>query len=139
MTALSKMPTNSITNNGRTVTVHIPVSFRQRAGRKQILTPSGSAPWSTTTRVDTALLKAIVRAYRWREMLESGKYSCAADLAKAEKVNASYLSRILRLTLIAPNLIEAILTGCQPSTLQLDDLLKPLPVIWAKQRSTLRL
>jgi hypothetical protein len=60
-------------------------------------------------------------------------------LAKAEKVNASYLSRILRLTLIAPNLIEAILTGCQPSTLQLNDLLKPLPAIWAKQRSTLRL
>jgi hypothetical protein len=77
MTALSKMPTNSITNNGRTVTVHIPVSFRQRAGRKQILTPSRSAPWSTAPRIDTALLKAIVRAYRWREMLESGKYSCA--------------------------------------------------------------
>jgi hypothetical protein len=139
MTTLSKMPTNHITNNGRTVTVHIPVSFRQRAGRKQILTPSGSAPWSPAPRIDTALLKAIVRTYRWREMLESGKYSCAADLAKAEKVNASYLSRILRLTLIAPNLIEAILTGCQPSTLQLDDLLKPLPAIWAKQRSTLRL
>src|ERR1700737_1613637 len=139
MTALSKMPPNSITNNGRTVTVHIPVSFRQRAGRKQILTPSGSAPWSPAPRVDTALLKAIVRAYRWREMLENGKYSCAADLAKAEKVNASYLGRILRLTLVAPDLIEAILTGCQPSTLQLDDLLKPLPAIWAKQRSMLRL
>ncbi len=139
MTPASKMPKSRITNNGRTVTVHIPVNFRQRAGRKQILTPSGSAPWSTAPRVDTALLKAIVRAYRWREMLESGKYSCAAELAKAEKVNASYLSRILRLTLIAPNLIEAILTGCQPSTLQLNDLLKPLPAIWAKQRSTLRL
>ncbi len=139
MTALSKMPTNSITNNGRTVTVHIPVSFRQRAGRKQILTPSGSAPWSTAPRIDTALLKAIVRAYRWREMLESGKYSCAADLAKAEKVNASYLGRILRLTLVAPDIIEAILTGRQPSTLQLNDLLKPLPAIWAKQRPALRL
>jgi hypothetical protein len=139
MTTASKIPKNGITNDGRTVTVHIPVSFRQRAGRKQILTPSGSAPWSPAARVDTALLKAIVRAYRWREMLESGQYSCAADLAKAEKVNASYLSRILRLTLIAPNLIEAILTGCQPSTLQLDDLLKPLPTIWAKQRSKLQL
>src|SRR5260370_28658692 len=138
MTPASKMPKSRITNNGRTVTVHIPVNFRQRAGRKQILTPSGSAPWSTAPRIDTALLKAIVRAYRWREMLENGKYSCAADLAKAEKVNASYLSRILRLTLIAPNLIEASLTGCQPSTLQLDDLLKPLPAIWEKQRSTLR-
>jgi hypothetical protein len=139
MTPASKMPKSRITNKSRTVTVHIPVSFRQRAGRKQILTPSGSAPWSTAPRVDTALLKAIVRAYRWREMLESGKYSCAADLAKAEKVNASYLGRILRLTLVAPDIIEAILTGRQPSTLQLNDLLKPLPAIWAKQRSMLRL
>jgi hypothetical protein len=137
MTAASKTPTNSITNNGRTVTVHIPVSFRQRAGRKQILTPSGSAPWLPAPRVDTALLKAIIRAYRWREMLESGKYSCAADLAKTEKVNASYLGRILRLTLVAPDIIEAILTGRQPSALQLNDLLKPLPAIWAKQHSTL--
>ena len=139
MTAASPKHRICITQNGGTVTVHIPVTFRQRAGRKQILTPSGTAPWSPAPRVDTALLKAIVRAYRWREMLESGKYSCAADLAKAEKVNASYFSRILRLTLVAPEIIEAILSGRQPGTLQLNDLLKPLPVIWARQRSTLQL
>jgi hypothetical protein len=133
----SKIPKHRITNDGRTVTVHIPVSFRQRAGRKQILTPSGSAPWSPAARVDTALLKAIVRAYRWREMLESGQYSCAADVAKAEKVNASYLSRVLRLTLLAPEIVQAITTGQQPSTLQLDDLLKPLPVLWQQQKSIL--
>ena len=128
-----------IAKNAETVTVHIPVTFRQRAGRKQILSPRGSAPWSPAPRVDTALLKAVVRAYRWREMLEGGKYSCAADLAKAEKVNASYLGRILRLTLLAPQIIEAILNGRQPSTLQLNDLLKPLPAIWEAQRSRLRL
>jgi hypothetical protein len=139
MTAASPTHKIRITQNGGTVTVHIPITFRQRAGRKQILTPSGSAPWSPAPRVDTALLKAIVRAYRWREMLESGKYSCSADLAKAEKVNASYLGRILRLTLVAPEIIEPILNGHQPGTLQLSDLLKPLPVIWEKQRSTLRL
>lgn len=136
---ISASPTakNSITNAGRTVTVHIPVTFRQRAGRKQILTPPGSAPWSPAPRADTPLLKAIVRAYRWREMLESGKYSCAADLAKAEKVNASYLSRILRLTLLAPEIVEAIVTGHQPSTLQVDDVLKLLPVRWQQQKSIL--
>ena len=133
MTTASPTAKTGITNAGRTVTVHIPVTFRQRAGRKQILTPSGSAPWSPAPRADTALLKAIVRAYRWREMLESGKYSCAADLAQAEKVNASYLSRILRLTLLAPEIVEAIVTGRQPSTLQLDDLLKPLPAVWERQ------
>jgi hypothetical protein len=73
---------------------------------------------------------------RWRQMLESGEYSSSAELAKAETVNDSYLSRILRLTLIAPGIIEAILTGRQPSTLQLDDLLKPLPAEWAQQYFT---
>jgi hypothetical protein len=70
-------------------------------------------------------------------MLENGEYACSAELAKAEKVNASYVSRILRLTLIAPEITEAILAGRQPSTLQLDELLKPLPAAWERQRSEL--
>jgi hypothetical protein len=70
-------------------------------------------------------------------MLESCEYASSAELAKAEKVNDSYVSRILCLTLIAPNIIEAILTGRQHSTLQLDDLLKPLPASWALQQSAL--
>jgi hypothetical protein len=84
------------------------------------------------------MLKAIVRAHRWRAMLESGEYASSAELAKAQKINDSYLSRMLRLTLLAPDIIEAILTGRQPSTLQLDDLLKPLPAEWGRQRSELR-
>jgi hypothetical protein len=87
----------------------------------------------------TALVKAVVRAHRWRHTLESGEYSSSAELAKAEKVNDSYLSRILRLTLIAPDIIEAIVSGRQPCTLQLDDLLKPLPAAWERQRSELHL
>jgi hypothetical protein len=134
---MSKASHNRISKNGDTVTIHIPITFRQRAGRKQIIGPSESAPWSPAPRVDTALLKAIVRAYRWREMLESGKYQCAADLAKAEKVNDSYLSRILRLTLLSPEIVEAIVTGRQPGTLQVDDLLKPLPSQWQQQTSIL--
>jgi len=70
-------------------------------------------------------------------MLESGEYSSSAELAKAEKVNDSYLSRILRLTLIAPDIIEAILSGRQPSTLQLDDLFRPLSADWSRQHSEL--
>ena len=138
MTATGQASRTSFSKDGRTVTVHIPVTFRQRAGRKQILSPSGSAPWSSAPRVDTALLKAVVRAYRWREMLESGEYSSAAELAKAEKVNDSYLSRVLRLTLLAPEIVEAIVAGQQPSTLQVDDLLKPLPLDWQRQRSILQ-
>jgi hypothetical protein len=137
MTAAGKASRTSLSTDGHTLTVHIPVTFRQRAGRKQILGPSGSAPWSPAPRIDTALLKAIVRAYRWREMLESGKYSSAAELANAESVNASYLSRILRLTLLAPEIVETIIAGQQPPTLQLDDLLKPLPVRWRQQKPIL--
>ena len=70
-------------------------------------------------------------------MLESGEYGSSAELAKAEKINDSYLSRILRLTLVAPDIIEAILTGHQPGTLQLDDFLKPPPAAWAQQHSLL--
>jgi hypothetical protein len=86
------------------------------------LTPRSSKPWFAPTAGG---------------MLESGEYSSSAELAKAEKVNDSYLSRILRLILIAPDIVEAILTGRQPSTLQLDDLLKPLPAVWELQHSAL--
>jgi hypothetical protein len=137
MTIAAQATKTSISKDGRTATVSIPVTFLQRGGRKQILTPPGQAAWSPAARVDTALVKAIVRAHRWRQMLESGEYASSADLAKAEKVNDSYVSRILRLTLIAPDLIEAILNGRQPSTLQLDDLLKPLPAAWELQHSAL--
>jgi len=137
MTATRQASRTSFSKDGRTVTVHIPVTFRQRAGRKQILTPPGEAPWSPSARIEPALIKALVRAHRWRHMLESGAYNSSAELAKAEKVNDSYVSRILRLTLLAPDIIEAILTGRQSNTLQLDDLLKPLPAVWALQYSAL--
>jgi hypothetical protein len=135
MTTSAQRSKAHISKDGRTAMVSISVSFLQRGGRKQILSPPGSAPWSPAPRVDSALVKAVVRAHRWRQMIESGEYASSAELAKAEKVNDSYLSRILRLTLIAPDITEAILTGRQPSTLQLDDLLKPLPPEWSGQHS----
>jgi hypothetical protein len=138
MTKPADKPKSRLTRDGQCITIHIPVTFRQRAGRKQIVSPSSTSPWSPAPRVDTALLKAIVRAHRWREMLESGEYGSAAELAKAEKVNDSYLSRILRLTLLAPEIVEAIVSGQQPRTLQVDDLLKPLPAEWQQQKPILR-
>src|SRR4051812_31176572 len=127
----------SFSKDRQTATVSVPVTFLQRGGRKQILSPPGASLWSPTPRVDSALVKAVVRAHRWRQMLEGGEYASSAELAKAEKVNDSYLSRILRLTLLAPDIVERLLTGRQPSTLQLDDLLKPLPAAWERQRSEL--
>ena len=88
----------------------------------------------TAPRIDSALVKAVVRAHRWRRMLESGEYASSAELAKAEKINDSYLSRILRLTLLSPVIIEAILSGLRPTQgLELSDLLKSFPSAWAAQ------
>jgi hypothetical protein len=137
MTPPAQATKTSLSKDGQTATVSIPITFLQRGGRKQILSPAGATPWSPAPRVDSALTKAVVRAHRWRQMLESGEYNSSAELAKAEKVNDSYLSRILRLTLIAPDIIETIVSGTQPPTLQVDDFLKPLPAAWSQQRSAL--
>jgi hypothetical protein len=139
MTTSNQASQAHVSQDGRTAVVSVPVSFLQRGGRKQILSPAGAAPWSPAPRVDSALVKAVVRAHSWRQMIESGKYASSAELAKAEKVNDSYLSRILRLTLLAPDIIEAILNGRQPSTLQLDELIRPLPAAWDQQRARLRI
>jgi hypothetical protein len=128
----------TLSKDGRTMTVHIPITLRHQGGRKQVMTPAGSAPWiPTSARVDNTLVKALVRAHRWRDMLESGKYDTVRDLAKAEAINESYLGRILRLTLLSPRIIEAILEGRQPPTFELDNLLQQLPIEWEKQLGSL--
>ncbi len=123
-----------LSKDGCTMTVHIPITLRHQRGRKQVVTPAGATPWiPTPSRVDNTIVKAIVRAYRWRDMLESGRYATVRDLAKAEAINESYLGRILRLTLLSPTIIEAILAGKQPPTLELDDLLQQFPIEWDQQ------
>jgi hypothetical protein len=128
----------TLSKDGRTITVHIPVTLRLQGDRKQVVTPAGVAPWvPTPTRVDNAMIKALVRAHRWRDMLESGNHATVRDLAKAEAIDEVYLGRVLRLTLLAPDIVEAILAGTQPAALELHDLLKPFPVEWTKQREML--
>jgi hypothetical protein len=123
-----------LSKDGRTMTVHIPITLRHQGGRKQVVTPAGSTPWiPTPPRVDNTIVKAIVRAHRWRDMLESGRYATVRDLAKAEAIDEVYLGRVLRLTLLAPRIVEAILAGTQPATLELHYLLKPLPAEWENQ------
>jgi hypothetical protein len=128
-----------LSKDGCTITVHIPITLRHQGGRKQVLTPAGATPWiPAPSRVDNTMVKAVVRAHRWRDMLESGDYATVRDLAKAEAINESYLGRVLRLTLLSPTLIEAILEGRQPANLELDDLLKQFPIEWDRQLGSLR-
>ncbi len=128
----------TLSKDGRTMTVHIPIMLRHQGGRKQIVTPPGATPWiPTPSRIDSTIVKAIVRAHRWRDMLEAGRYDTVRDLAKAEAINESYLGRVLRLTLLSPSIIEAILEGLQPANLELDGLFKQFPVAWDQQLETL--
>jgi ParB-like chromosome segregation protein Spo0J len=85
--------------------------------------------------VDNAIVMALGRAHRWKAMLESGEYASVTELAKAEKINLSYLCRILRLTLLAPEIVEALLNGRQSIGQCLSDLLQPISVIWAEQQA----
>jgi hypothetical protein len=120
---------------GRSITVRVPISIRTRGGRKLVLAPDGIevTPTLVTRHVDTAIVKAIARAFRWRDMLENGAYATIREIANAEKINESYVGRVLRLTLLAPPIIETILNGRQPSGLQLDNLMKRFPVEWSGQ------
>jgi hypothetical protein len=118
--------------DGETITVHIPLTFRKRGGRKTVVTPDG-AEWSPRPRVDNALVKALARAFRWQKMLDEGVCATIEELARREGLNRAYVSRVLRLTLLAPEIVEAILDGRQPAGLQLDDLLAGFPLEWERQ------
>lgn len=122
-----------------TVTVRVPIAIRRRGGRKLVLAPDGAEVTAApvTRHVDNAMVKAIARAFRWRDMLENGSHATIAEIAAAEKINETYVGRVLRLTLLAPDIVEAILNGRQPAGLQLDCLLRRFPVGWPEQRMAL--
>jgi hypothetical protein len=117
-----------------TVTVEVPFTIRKRGGRKQVITPDGASAWvSPRTRIDNTMIKAIARGFRWRRLLETGVYGTIAEIAAAEKINSSYVSRLLRMTLLAPYIVEAVLDGRQPTKVTLALLMRPFPVAWEEQ------
>jgi hypothetical protein len=83
------------------------------------------------------MVKAVARAFRWQRLLEDGTYGCLDEIAKAERIGASFVSRIIRLSLLAPDIVDAILDGRQPAHLTLKDLMCPFPVSWEDQRKYL--
>jgi len=117
------------------LTVRVPLAVRkQRGGRKPVLTPGGMAARGASA-ADTTLVKALARAFRWRRMMETGRYGTIDELAAAEKINSSYVSRLLRLTLLAPDIVEATLDGRQPEGMTLPALMEPFPVEWGRQQA----
>jgi hypothetical protein len=121
--------------DGNTLIVRIPMRFQRRGGRKRIVAPDGSElALSSKPQPNRTLIKALARAWRWQRMLDEGAYTSASEMAAAEAINPSYLSRVLRLTLLAPDIIEGILEGQQRSELDLSRLVRPLPIKWERQR-----
>ena len=130
--------THSITPSadGSYVDVFVPIAFKRVGGRKTIVAPDGTrlAP-SRSKATDSTLTKALARAWRWQKLLDEGVYGSIAEMADKEGINRSYLSRTIRLSLLAPDIVEAILDGTQPATLQLADLEGPFSIDWEQQRA----
>jgi hypothetical protein len=113
-----------------TVTLQVPFRVVKRGGRKEMQLPnSGAQP----RRADSTLVKALARAFRWKRMLESGEYVTIAELAEREGIAPSYMTRVLRLTLLAPDIVEAIVDGKQGPEVTLARVLDPFPLAWQQQ------
>ncbi len=111
----------------------VPFAIRKRGGRKLILTPDGTSGAPTPrVRPDNALLKALARGFRWQKMLREGDYQTLQEIADVENINPSYVSRLLRMTLLSPEIVEAILAGRHPDGLTMARAVQPFPAEWKK-------
>lgn len=126
-----------MTDNQQTLTVQVPFTIRKRGGRKLIIAPDGAATGAPARyRVDNTMVKALARGFRWRKLLDSGVYGSIDEIAAKEKINSSYVGRLLRMTLLAPDIVEAILDGRQPTDMTLAVLMRFVAIQWAEQFKT---
>lgn len=112
-----------------TIVVQVPFRIVKRGGRKEMLMPAGTAEKRTTP--DRTLVKALARAFRWKRMLESGEFTTIGDLAAQERIAPSYMTRVMRLTLLAPEIVESIVAG--PIEYGLAEVLESIPEVWARK------
>jgi len=110
-----------------TITIHIPFRIVKRGGRKEMILPPGT---HSQRKIDNTMVKALARAFRWKRMLESGHFATIGDLASKEGIASSYMTRVMRMTLLAPEIIEAIVEGRQGPEVTLAGLLEPFPALW---------
>ncbi|MDO6588303.1 hypothetical protein Q4543_22680 [Salipiger sp. 1_MG-2023] len=115
------------------VTLHVPFRVVKRGGRKEMQLPDGA---EQPRRTDNTLVKALSRAFRWKRMLETSEFATIAELAECERIAPSYMTRVLRLTLLAPDIVEAILDGTHGPEMTLARFLEPFPVVWSDQHAS---
>ncbi len=121
-------------NEAASIVVRVPLAIRRRPGRKTVVTPvCQRGDTVMPTRADPTLVKALARAFRYQRLLDEGRYASISEMAGAEKIERGYLGTLLRLTLLAPDIVEAILDGRQPPELGLPKLMGAFPREWSGQ------
>lgn len=129
----------TVHSDNQGIVVNVPLRMKKRGGRREIIMPQAFAS-DTPMRQShqEALVIALARAHRWQRLLDDGKFASVSELAREIGLDVSFAARLLRLTLLAPDIVEAILMGEEPSGLSLTMLTKHLPVDWDKQPQALR-
>lgn len=115
------------------ITVRVPLAIRHRPGRKTVVTPMTGGMAPVTTRADPTLVKALARGFRYQRMLDEGRYASITEMAEAERIERGYLGSLLRLTLLAPDLVTNALDGRHMPSVALAALLEPFPLCWRSQ------
>ena len=125
----------ALERDGDHILIKIPMDLKRRGGRKEIIVPNG-LPGAARSKPPTQepLITSLARAFHWQELIDSGRYASVTELAEALGVDRSYVGRIIRLTLLAPDIVEAIVDGGEPSGLSLERLVKRMPMLWGEQR-----
>ena len=113
-----------------TMTIHVPFRVVKRGGRKEMVLPEGAAQ---APKPDNTLVKALARAFRWKRMLESGEFASISELAEKEGIAFTYMARLMRLSLLSPELVDAVMDGHQPANITLANLMDPFPADWKEQ------
>jgi len=131
---VSERVKTTLSADGRCAVVRVPLRIKRQRGRREVIAPAGVGEAVTAENsTNRALAVMVARAHRWRDLLEGGQYPTIRALAADLSVDNSYVARILRLTLLAPDIIEAIIEGTEPDGLSLEKLYR-LPVGWEQQR-----
>ncbi len=115
-----------------TMTIHVPFRVVKRGGRKEMQLPEGAAQGR---KPDNTLVKALARAFRWKRMLESGEFASISELAAKEGIAFTYMARLMRLSLLSPKLVDAVMDGRQPAHITLANLMDPFPADWKEQHA----
>ena len=114
--------------------ISVPFKLKRRGGKKLVITPEHAPTIVRADRRDAVMIKTLARGFRWRALIDSGKYATVEDLGRREQISPSYVGRVVRLTFLAPDIVEAILSGTQPRLLDTKSLLKPFPAEWNAQK-----